>query len=67
MNFNFRPYTLAPRWIAKIELYIGLGGSAEQISNDEVPMNILTWLAIIFLTLLPFITESAFGAISYKP
>lgn len=43
------------------KLYVVLGGGSIDIFADEVPMNIMTWLAITSLTLLPFITESKMG------
>lgn len=49
---NFRSYTFSPPLgVAEIELYAYLGGSTIQITNDEVPINILTWLAIVSLPL----------------
>lgn len=38
-----------------------------EISFEKVSMTPLTWLAVIFPTLLPFITESKIGTISYNP
>lgn len=66
-NFNFRPYTFTLRGVAEIELYADLGGNTIQSSNDEVPMNNLTWLATIFPTLRSFNIESKMGVISYNP
>lgn len=42
-----------------------LGGSRIQVSN-EVPVNVLTWLAFVSPTLLPFIIEDKEGTISYN-
>lgn len=65
-NFIIRWYTFTPRGVAEIKLY-ALGGSTIQLANDEVSMNVLTWLTIISPTLLPFITESKTGTISFNP
>lgn len=35
--------------------------------SSEVPTNILIWLAIMSLTLLPFITKSKMRVINYNP
>lgn len=41
-NFNFRSYTFTPRGITEIQLYADLRESTIQLSNDEVPMKVLT-------------------------
>lgn len=65
-QFTFRPYAFTPRGIAEPKLYATLGSDAVEISFGEVPMKFLTWLAIISPTLLPFITESKTGTVSYN-
>lgn len=66
-NFNFQPYTFTSQGVAEIELCTDLGGSTVKISNDEVPMNIVTWLAIISPALLPFITKSKWDLLVTVP
>lgn len=46
-NFKFRPYTFTLRGITEIQFYADLGESTIQLSKDEVPVIILTCLAII--------------------
>lgn len=60
-NFNFWQYAFTPRGVAEIQLYEDLGGSTIQLSTDKVPMKVQTWLAIISLALLPFITQLSRG------
>lgn len=50
-----------------MELYEILGGGFVEISAEEVLMNVLTWLAKITPTLLPFVVESKMETISYNP
>lgn len=50
----------------EVKLYAALGGSSKVIFSDEVPVNVLTWLAIISPTLSPFITEPKTGIINYN-
>lgn len=45
-HFSSRPYTFTPQGVDEVELYENLGGSPMH-TNDEVPMNMLRWLAII--------------------
>lgn len=63
-NFNFMPYTFTPQDVVEIQLYTDLGESTVQLSNDEVQMKVLTWLAIISPTLLPFIAEAKTGTVN---
>lgn len=65
-NFSFRPYTFTPRGVVELQLYADLGGSTILLSIDEAPMKVLTWLAIISPALIPLITETAKGVISYN-
>lgn len=65
-SFNFRPYTFTSRGVAEIELSAYLG-STLQISNDKIPLNILTWLAIISLTLLPLLSSPKWESSATTP
>lgn len=50
-----------------MRLYPGLGSSSVDVSMRGVSTKLTTWLAIIAPTLLPFITESKMGVVSYNP
>lgn len=54
-HFNFRPYTFTHHQIVDAELYATLGGGYIEISTDEVPISILTWLAIILQLFFRFL------------
>lgn len=48
--FNFRPYTFTPRGAVDVKLYVTLGGGFVDIAADEMPMDVLTWIAIVSQT-----------------
>lgn len=66
-HFNFHPYTFTPRWVLDAKLYATSEGGRVDILIDEMQMNILTWLATVSPTLLPFILESRVGTMGCNP
>lgn len=63
---HFSPYTSTPGGIAEAKLYAALRNDTIDISYKGVSTKLLTWLAIISPTLLPFITESKTDTVSYN-
>lgn len=53
--------------VAELQLYADLGGNTILLSKDEVGMKILIWLAIMSPTLIPLVTNTTDGVISYNP
>lgn len=53
--------------VSEIKLYASAGSSLIDIPARVVSTEFATWLAIIAPTLLPFITESKVGVVSYNP
>lgn len=66
-HFSFRPYGYTPRVISEVKLYASSGSSLVDIPPRMISTELAAWLAIISPTLLPFMTESKTGIVSYNP
>lgn len=66
-HFSLHPYGSTPHGIVEAKLYAPLGGKSVDVSTQRVSAELVTWMAIITPTLLPFVTESKAGAVSYNP
>lgn len=66
-HFSFRPNEYTPQGMAEVRLYASAGGSLVDLAARGIPAGFTEWLAIIAPTLLPFITESKTGVVSYNP
>lgn len=66
-HFSFWPYEYTPRGTTEVRLYANAGGSLVDLAMRGIPAGFAAWLAIIAPTLLPFITESKTGVLSYNP
>lgn len=60
-HFSSRPYGYTPRGISEVKFYASSGGNVVDVPMRIVLAELAAWLAIIALTLLPFITESSLG------
>lgn len=66
-HFSFRPYKYTPRGVSEVRLYASVGNSLVDIPARVTSSELAAWLAIIATTLLPFMTESKTGVVSYNP
>lgn len=66
-HFCFRPYGSTPRGVVEAKLYAPLGGKTVEVSAKRVSAELVSWMTMVAPTLLPFITESKTGAVSYNP
>lgn len=66
-HFCFRPYEYTPRGDSEVRFYASTGSNLVDILARVISTELATWLAIIVPTLLPFITESKTGVVSYNP
>lgn len=66
-HFFFRLYGYTPREIFEVKLYANSGSSLVDVPVRMISTELAAWLAIIAPTLLPFITESKTGVVSYNP
>lgn len=66
-HFSSRPYEYTPREISEVKFYVGSRGSLVDVPARVITTEFAVWLAIIAPTLLPFITESKTGVVSYNP
>lgn len=53
--------------MAELQFNANNGGTMTLLSEDEVPLKIFTWLAIISPTQFHFKIETVEGVISYNP
>lgn len=66
-HFSLRPYGYTPREIFEVKLYANSGSSLVDVPAKMISTELAAWLAIIAPMLLPFITESKTGVVSYNP
>lgn len=66
-HFSLHPYGLTSRGIVEAKLYEPLEGKLVDVSAQRVSAELVRWMAIITPTLLPFVTKSKAGAVSYNP
>lgn len=66
-HFSSRPYRYTLQGIFEVKFYAGSRGSLLDVPARVITTEFAAWFAILALTLLPFITESKTGVVSYKP
>lgn len=66
-HFSFHPCGSTPRGVVEAKLYAPLGGKSVDLSAQMVSAELVSWMTMVTPTLLPFITESRTGTISYNP